>query len=186
LSETSVAGGSRRELRQAVRRELEALEPGLRLVAEDVLADVSTIDWLGVDSAGRAVLVLIADDGDDLATFTRALAARAWATPRVRDWAQLAPPLRFQSEAAVRTMLVCSGFDPDTTTAAVTLGDPGIELALHKPMAGDFADPGEIELLNGGASPRPQSRSHSSAPPFRTGLCAADFGLSPEEQSEFE
>jgi RecB family endonuclease NucS len=173
--------GSRRELRQAVRRQLEGLEPGLKLVAEEVLADVSSVDWLGVDAHGRAVLVLIADEGDDLSTFTRAIAARAWARPRVRDWAQLAPPLRFQSGADVRAVLVCPGFDPDTTTAAVTLGERAVELALFKPLAGDLADPGEIELL----TPQPPRPAQSvEPPPFRTGLSAADLGISDPERSE--
>ena len=183
----ATVGASRRELRQAVRSQLETVEPGLRLVAEDLLADVSAVDWLGVDASGRAVVVLIADEGDDLATFTRALSARAWAAPRVRDWAQLAPALRFDPEAGVRALLVCESFDPDTTSAAVTLGAGGVELALHKPLAGDFGEPGEIELL--AAQPLRAARGNrpeSDAPVFRTGLSEADLGLSPAEQKDFD
>jgi len=163
------------------------LEPGLRLVAEEVLADVSSIDWLGVDGEGRAVLVLIADEGDDLATFTRALAARAWAVPRVRDWAQLAPPLRFRPGAGVRALLVCTGFDPDTTTAAVTLGSQLVELVLYKALAGPLADEGEIEALlepQQGAAARAAQRPPADPPVFRSGLSEADFGISSEELND--
>ena len=179
----------RDDLRFAVRRQLETIEPGLRVVAEDLLADVSTIDLVAVDVHGRAVLVLIADDGEDLETFTRALAARAWVSPRVRDWAQLAPELELRPDAGVRAILVSPGFDPDTTAAALSLGSEGLELALYKLAGGDLGASSQMQLMTSrnenpvsDRAPRPPSEPSV----FRSGLSEEELGLSPEEIREFD
>lgn len=180
---------TRTERRQAIRRQLETIVPGLRLVADDVLAEASTVDLVGVDSHGRAVLVLIADHGEDLASFTRALAARAWVNLRVRDWAQLAPALKLRPAAGVRALLVCSSFDPDTAAAALSLGSEGIELVRYDAGPGEHGSPGRIEFVSsrqvrGRSAAVPRLQGEAST--FRSGLDEEDLGLSPEEIREFD
>lgn len=189
--------------RSWVRRQLEATEPGLRLVAEDLFALSSRVDWVGVDAQGRAVLILIAEEGRDLECFTRALANRVWVLPRVRDWAQLAPALNFRPSAGVRALLLCGRFDPETEAAAASLPGAPVELGRCHAPASEL-EPGRIELL----TPRPgapAADTSQAAPvatpcpapppalapardpaPFRSGLSEADLGLTPDEQREFE
>ena len=187
----------RPELLRQLRLRLPEVLPGVRLVAEGMLGAGALIDFVGVDSDGRAVLVLVGEGGDDLALLGRALAQRAWVDPRLRDWLQLAPDLGVRPEAGVRVLLLAAEFGPEARAAVETLGADAPELwdmrclrngsgvtvllepagvAAAPPVAGAVPSAEPIE-------PAPGALPH---PVFRTGLTEADLDLTPAERREFE
>ena len=69
--------------REAVREQLPHLRPPLRLLAEELLAEESTIDFVTVDPAGHVALLLLGEEGEDASLLTRGLAHRAWVKARL-------------------------------------------------------------------------------------------------------
>lgn len=175
-----------------IRREMERLEPGLRVLAEDVLAHRSRIDFVASDAGQRAVAVLVAEPelgGRALAT---ALAHRIWLLDHIADWLKLAPELALDAKAPVRAWLIAADFDAELIAAASALPDRWIEFwRVLEISRGDVSHcqllPVPIPCRNGGlrsagASPVPGA----DLPRFRTGLTARDLGLSDEEIAQFE
>jgi hypothetical protein len=181
----------RAELRAALRTG-SGFAPALRVFAEDLLGADGTIDLVGVDEAGRVVVVLIGDEGQDRETVTRALAQRAWVRPRLSDWLQLAPSLPFAADAPVVALLLCPSFSSETVAAAADLGPDRIELASLRCVRNGANATVLVDRLTAagdpretGSAPRPPSGGDRSTR-FRSGLSEADLGLTPEEISDFE
>ena len=92
----------------------------------------SPIDLLAVGSKGEVVLLLLALEGEnDAALLTRCLAQRAWAAPRLRDWAQLAPELELAPDAPIRVILLAPDFSSETLAAAASLRPGVVQLVRH-------------------------------------------------------
>ena len=178
----------RSQLIEGLRSRLSEVVPALRLIAEDTLGADSRIDFVGVEPAGRVVLILVGEEGDDLELIGRAVAQRAWVEPRIRDWIQLAPNLGMRPGAGVRAILLCPSFRHETETAAAALGDQAVSLVRYRCLrnAGNLeilTEPITREAARGSTPPRPD---RSSLPAFRTGLSHEDLGLTAEESVEFE
>jgi hypothetical protein len=198
LSELAFAAPlDRTGLRRALRRQPERLEPGLRVLAEEVLADEARIDVVALDAGSRLVVVVLGDPGEDLALLGRALAQRSWVAARVRDWQQLAPSLGLDPELPVRAIAVCSAFGRETLSAAQSLGRL-VELARawsvrdgsHTSLLIEYVLPGPAA---GAPSPlRPAGAGAVGPHPvplpsaFRSGLSPEDLRLRPEEVREFD
>ncbi|MDJ0851452.1 MAG: hypothetical protein QNK04_24005 [Myxococcota bacterium] len=201
-------------LRQLRHRLAEAL-PDLRWVAEGVLGEGATIDFVGVGRDGQTTLVLVGEAGEDLPLVARALAQRAWLEPRLRDWRQLGSELGIRPEAGVALVLLCPAFASESRAAARALGGAapalftyccvrngsGVEPLLDPPAAPDPApagprrsDPpdrpaGGPHAPVGGAEPgdrAPSGPPEAARQPFRTGLTDADLEIDFEERREFE
>lgn len=163
---------------ELLRRLGECLATGedrLEVIADQMLGLDSRIDLVARDGAGRVVLVLLAGAGDDLLRLGDALAQRSWATPRVRDWARLAPGLGLRAELGVRTLLCAPAFDPRTLAAALSLGPELIELSLYRSVATPAGTSVILEPATGDAA---GSRARGPARPlstFRTGLRPEDL-----------
>jgi hypothetical protein len=186
---TPAAPPPRDELLRQLRGRLGELIPGLRLVADCLLGAESTIDFVGIEPSGRAVLVLVGGEDEDLELVGLSLAHLAWVKPRLRDWLQLAPDLGIRPEAGGTVWLLCPSFRPEAVAAARTLGADTLSLARYRYLR----DAGKVEMLietvfgDRESPPREPAPPPPAGPPaFRTGLSDADLGLSPEERSEFE
>ena len=71
-------------LRRGVKAQLHQLDPGLRVIAENIMGLASPIDLVTVNDHGDVVLMLLALEGESDATLlTRSLAQRAWIAARV-------------------------------------------------------------------------------------------------------
>ena len=181
--------------RDAVRRQLPHLKPPLRLVAEDVLAETSRIDFIALDPSGDLVLLLVGQEGDDAALFTRALAHSAWIRARLPDWRQLAPELGLAESARVRAILLCPSFRPETLAAAAGL-ENAVQLVLccsvrtgseTRIVFEDLTGPGHEGPVAGPAPPRPAPPASQKREPttFRSGLSDDELELTAAERSEF-
>jgi len=169
-----------------LRRRLADLTPGLRPVAETVLTESGRIDVVALDEKGRAVAAFDAQ-GEDLATFTRALAATAWLDRHLPDWCQIAPDLGIDPATPARALLVATSFDPDTRAAAERLRAPQVELLETEAAAEQPADapdriarpprPGGPRRPSAAASSRREPSTGLPSHPFRTGLTDADLGV---------
>jgi hypothetical protein len=178
----------RSQLTEGLRARLGEVVPSLHLIAEGVLGADSRIDFVGVEPAGRVVLILIGEEGDDLALIGRAIAQRAWVEPRIRDWVQLAPNLGVRPGAGVRAVLLCPAFGYETQAAAAALGNEAVSLVRYHALQNRgnleiLIEPVTREAPHGSTPPRP---SGTAAPPFRTGLSHEDLGLTAEESVEFD
>ena len=151
-----------------LRRRLARLAPSLRPVAQDVLAETSRIDVVAID-ANRAAVAGFDGEGDDLATFTRALASSAWLEARLPDWCQIAPDLGIDATAPVRALLVAKSFAPETRAAAKRVGSSQIALLRA-------ATPVSRALPHSPRAPAPKRPAARPQKPFRTGLTDADLG----------
>jgi hypothetical protein len=187
----------RDDLRKALRRP-GAFAPPLRILAEDVLGADAPIDFVAVDPSGRVVLVLIAEEGNDEALLTAALAQRAWVRPRIRDWLKLGPDLEVSASAPVVAALLCPTFKAATQAAAADLGPDIILLSTFRCIrdgadATVLVEPLERDrTLEDTSTPAPApsrppdaARSDRSSR-FRSGLSEADLGLTAEETREFQ
>lgn len=182
---------SRPELRRRVQRNLAALDPSLRVLAEDVLGLATAIDLVSVDGEGRVVLVLIDHENEDLALLTRALAQRDWLAPRLRDWLKLAPDLGVRPDAPVRAVLLAESFQPETRAAARGLGDDVVQLATYRCVQGDPRPAVLLESLStrhtAGREPAGEPpRNRRQLPAFRSGLHESDLHLSADELRELD
>ena len=177
----------RGELLDLLGERLGEIVPGWLPLAKDILGANLAIDLLGADSGGRAVLVQVGAAGEDLELIGRALAQRAWVTPRVRDWLQLAPGLPLRPEAGILPVLLCPAFRPEAVAAAHSLGQGSPVLATYRV----FRDGARFEPLLEPVGPAateqpPQTASSAPAAPFRTGLTDEDLDLTSDEHADFE
>jgi hypothetical protein len=182
------------------------LDPSLRVVARDLLAAETSIDFVAVDSGGRVVLVLVGEPRGDLALVARGLAQRAWVEPRLGDWLQLAPNLGIRPEAGVRVVLLSADYGPDSRAAAGAAGATALELATYRCVRNGAWAGALVEWLGtqpeatlrptalpipSPSPPRsePAASPGAASPPsavFRTGLSEEDLGLSTTERADFE
>jgi len=123
---------AREDLLDAICLRTGDLHASLRILARDVLGAGSTIDLVAADASGQVVLVMVAEADEDLASFTRAIAQRAWVAPRVRDWMQLAPDLGVRPDAPVTVSLLAPSFRPETRVAAGAFGDDAVTLSTYR------------------------------------------------------
>jgi hypothetical protein len=176
----------RGRLRSHLRDGLAKLEPGLRVLAEDVLGLETSLDLVAADAAGRLVLVLVAAPGRELETIADALAQSRFLAPRVKDWCKLAPDLPLEPELGVRALVVAPGFCARARAAAEAIGRERLELVRSRPASA--AASGELELrraAEGAVRPLadPPAAAGEAESAFRTGLTDADLGLCPAERA---
>jgi hypothetical protein len=164
-----------------LRQRLAELAPALRPIAQNVLTESSRIDLVAIDADGAAVAVFDGQ-GDDLATFTRALGSSAWLEQHLPDWCQIAPDLGLDAAAPVRALLVACSFAPETRAAAARVRDSQITLLTADAAAGSVSrtlpEPtraAEPERPLAGRTRRAANARPRS--PFRSGLSNADLGL---------
>ena len=180
----SVTPNSRAHRRRALRQALGRLEPSLRIVAEDVLALQSRIDWVAVDDQHRIVAILLVNREEDAAGFSRALAHRQWLLEHLPDWLQLAPDLGANPSAGARAILVAPSFLPETIAAAGALPADWIQLLRTNeagPTVSTTAADTDTEFSQ---SLGPVLQDHRAD--FRSGLSSRDLEMTDEEAKEFE
>ncbi len=177
----------RDDLLRQLRLRIGDLAPGLRLLAEGLLGAGSRIDFVASEPDGQVVLVLVGEEGDDLALLARGLAQKAWVEARLGDWLQLAPELGIRPEAGARLWLLSPSFDPQTREAALALGAEAPQLVVYRGVQDGAGVETLLEPLQEPVAAPPQPTPGAPAPGgFRTGLRDADLGLTPEERREFE
>ncbi|HXV37185.1 MAG TPA: hypothetical protein VEC18_08550 [Myxococcota bacterium] len=177
----------RAQLIEQIRVRIGEVVPAFQLIAENVLGADASIDLVGVEPTGRAVLVLVGAEGDDLELIARAVAQRAWLEPRIRDWIQLAPNIGLRPGAGARSVLVCPSFRRESEAAAAALGEPVVSLVRYRCLSNGSS----LEVLLEPAGEVPAGRAlprgePTALPRFRTGLSREDLGLSAEEYRAFE
>ena len=157
----------------------------------------SPIDLLAVGSKGEVVLLLLALEGEnDAALLTRCLAQRAWAAPRLRDWAQLAPELELAADAPIRVILLAPDFSSETLAAAASLRPGVVQLVRHvslrvggqpgllfEPVGSDTNSPLPRPP---GTRERQRGKLPGALPRFRSGLSDNDLALKPKSEEPFE
>ena len=121
----------RRTLRRAIRHELRRLDPSIRVVAEDLLTETTTVDLIGRGGGGELVAIRIGRGDDDDRLLTGLLADRTWLIPRLVDWGKLAPELDLDPDAGVRGLLVCPDFRRETCSAVTLLPESAIGLIRY-------------------------------------------------------
>jgi hypothetical protein len=181
----------RPQLLRDLRARLGDAAPGLRVVAEGVLGESASIDFVAVEPDGRVALVLVGEAGEDLELVARGLAQRGWLEPRLRDWLQLAPDLGLRPEAGVRLVLLCPDFGPESRAAARALGDAAPLLASYRCVRNGGSVEPLVEPVEPAPAPPPESPARPLAPAagpvaFRSGLSDAELDLGPDERREFE
>lgn len=177
----------RTELLRQLRTRIQTAAPELRLIAQELLAAGSPIDFVAVDPGGDVTLLLVGGPDEDLELVARGLAQRAWVLPRVRDWLQLAPELGVRPGAGVRLILLSPSFSAESVGACQALGDAAPALWTYVCVRNGAGIDTLIEVLEAPThSSNPAPGVSDRAPSFRTGLSEADLGLSPAERSEFE
>ena len=168
---------------RSLRSQLAELEPALRPIAEDVLAEASRIDVVALDASGGVVAVFDAE-GDDLACFTRALATSAWLTEHLPDWRQIAPGLGLDTALPVRAQRVATSCAPETRRACEQVG--GVSVTVLTARLPQLVDTSATPLLPAAdaapqpateAEPAPETRRPELRSHFRTGLRDSDLGL---------
>lgn len=180
-----------------LRQRLPQLHPPLRLIAEDWLAESTTVDFVTLDPAGHVALVLVGTAGEDAALLTRALAHRSWVAARLGNWRQLAPEIGIATDAQVRVVLLCPSFAPETLAAAQSLAG-----VIEPVLCCSIESGGERRLLFESLQEPAPTREPKGAPTrpflphgdsqqvdiarFRSGLTAEDLGLTSEEVFEFK
>lgn len=187
---------SRADLKDRLRARLPALGGSLRVIAQDLLAADARIDWVTVDAAGRAVLVLIAEPGTELGAIALALAQRAWVEQRLGDWLQLAPGLGIDPAAGVGVVLLAPSFEATARAAARALGADALPLWIYRCVRNGAGEDVLVEPAEPGLRSSPPPPLVPPAPSladdaalsssFRTSLTDAQLGLTAEEQREFE
>jgi len=176
----------RADLLRQLRPRIDELAPGLRIVAENLLGADARIDFVGVETSGRVVLVIVGTDEEDLALVGRALAQRAWVEARLRDWLQLAPNLGVRPESGVRVWLLAPRFGAESLAAARAAG--GVALGSYRCVRNGGLEPDAlVEALAEGSELEMPAFAPPRAPaPFRTGLSDAELGLTVAERREFD
>jgi hypothetical protein len=175
-----------------VRTRLGEPWPALRLLAEDLLAAETAIDWVGVDAQGSAVAVLVGEAGRDLELVARALAHLAWLGPRLRGFLQLSQSgAGVRPEAPVRALALCAAFGAEAVAAAAAAPGGALSLGvlrclrdgagLHVLVEPLLPAPSPLRPAAGGPAPE-AARSE----PFRTSLTDADLDLAGDARAEPE
>jgi hypothetical protein len=192
LPDATNISSSRPHRLRTIRREIERLEPGLRILAEDVLAHRSRIDLVASDARRRAVAVLVAEPEIGSRAIATVLAHRSWLLDHIADWLKFAPGLAIDAKAPVRAWVIAADFDPELIAAASALPDRWIELwrileisrgdALHCHLLAVPIPHRTGVLRSTDAAPD----RNAALPRFRTGLTARELGLSDEEVAQFE
>lgn len=127
------------QLRRLLRAHLSRLEPGLRVIAEDVAGLDARIDLVAADRGGRVALLLCERDPDRaLGLVAEGLAQRTAIAGRLAEWSQLAPRLELDARRSPRVLLFAPRFGAKALAAARAAG--AIELVeYHCVRAGDQA-----------------------------------------------
>jgi hypothetical protein len=198
-------------LRRAIRHRLRSLDPTLRVIAEDFMAEATRIDLLAVGVEGELVSIRIGEADEGSGVLVRALSDLGWLQPRIADWIKLAPGLGLDPSADVRCMILCPDFDAETRSASEHFPTRHLELFRYRwsrerapldvwlePVASRPAMPAttgpearETTSLDAaeapGAETEPRGRPRLTAPPsdtsFRTGLTDADLELEPRPRN---
>jgi len=178
------------ELRRCVLRSLKRPATGLRVLVEDVLGQTSQIDAVAVDEYGHVVAILIETGRENAALLTRGLAARAWLSDRIGDWAKLAPELKLREGTPVRALILAPDFASETRSAAESLPRGLVDCLAYRTVWLGAQYEAMVDM------PRPSSQRESTPAPassfarelprFRSGLSDTDLGLSPVERKHFE
>lgn len=178
------------ELRRDVKQQLAQLDPGLRVIAENVMGLASAIDLVAVDGRGEVVVLMLALEGeDDAALLTRALAQRAWVAARVRDWAKLAPELELADDARVRAILLAPAFSTETRAAASSLRAGTLQLVRHVSLRLGAHRGLLLEPVDTGHSGRRSAPGRGRVPGvplpvFRSSLTDDDLGAKPAQDRD--
>lgn len=143
---------------------LPSLPEPLYLVAEQMVGLEGEIDAVARDSRGRAVVIRVAETGQDLAAFTDLLAQRDWLEPRLRDWLKLSPGLGLKPELGVAALLLAGEFDPRTVAAARSIREGDLRLA--RLLAFDWQ--GTLQLVVELEGPRREPARHRDLEPPRS------------------
>ena len=175
---------ARAHRRRALRQALGRLEPSLRIVAENVLALQSRIDWVAVDDQHRIVAVLLVDRDEDAAGVTRALAHRQWLMEHLPDWLQLVPDLGAHPTAGARAILVAPCFLPETIAAVGALPAGWLQLLRTNETGAAAATTAADTGTDFSRSGAPALQDHQVT--FRSGLSSQDLKMTDEEAKEFE
>ena len=174
----------RAELLRLVGARLAEPWPALRVIAEELLAAETAIDWVAADARGAAVAVLVGEAGRDVESVARALAHRAWLEPRLRAWVQLAAPGGLRPEAGVRALVLCPVFGAEAIAAA-SAGGGAVSLGVYRCLRDGAGMHVLLEPV--GRAPDAAGREPAALPePFRTRLTDRDLGLPDDERSEVE
>ncbi len=178
---TYAVGGPLDQLRVQIKAALARFDPGLTVMAEDVLGASARIDLLARNRQANLVAVLIAREGEDLALFTRALAHRAWLATRLPDLRKLSPGLGVREGASVGALLLAPEFTSDTLLAASSLRVGVVRLARYRQVRAGAETAALIENVHVPAAAPSQEVGAPERPPprFRSGLTQADLGPSP-------
>ena len=138
-------------------------------------------------SGWTSATILEAGEGEDPAMLTHAVAASAWLSARLADWAQLAPDAGINTAAPARAMLVATNFHPDTVAMAEVLGADRLRLVQLAPATPRALPPAEAapETRSSRAGSGPQmvrpEQSQATEPSrtsrFRTRLDPTDLGF---------
>lgn len=174
----------RNEPRLDLRRAVEGLEHGWRIIADDVLALESRIDWVLADAEGRVILALHVPAGETAAQLGRALAHRAWVEARLPDWHKLAPERRLDPESPPLALLIAEDFDPEVRAAVGALPPGFVALARLRDTPTTGRGP-RLERLAIGTPPRSGPEDRGRVAIFRSGLSSQDLGLTEDEEAEF-
>jgi hypothetical protein len=173
----------------SLREQLAVHAPELRPLAENVLTAVRRIDLVALNADGIAHTILFAEDGEDPAALTHAVAASAWLSARLSDWQQLAPDAGINAGAPARAVVVAARFHPDTLALADLLGSEHVRLLVvpAEPVSAPAPERPALEDAPTPVSPEPPPATALAAPVaqalppepsrFRTGLVAADLGF---------
>lgn len=156
----------RSSLMRALAAEPGRIEPGLQVFLDDAVGLEGPIDLVARDARGGAVVIGVAD-GDDLLALAHTLAQRAWLTPRIRDWARLAPHLKLVPALGVRAILCSPQFDARSEALARTLGEPAVRLHRIDGFAGLSPSPARVPDAGPTAPSRPaaaKAAEHHAAP----------------------
>jgi len=180
----------RASLRRALRHGLRSHAPTLRVIAEDYLAESTSIDLLAVGVEGDLVSIRIGPQTDEASLFTRALSDLAWLRPRLPDLLKLAPGLGLEASADPRAMVFCPHFASETRLAAQSLPTRSIELLEYRCLR----QQGQLVLL---LEPSQSSRDSDRAradldpaePPIsgspRLGTHGAPGAVNPRKPADF-
>ncbi len=202
---TSVAKGpaAGASVLDRIQRALPGLESGLRLLADGLPAPSGLIDVLGVDAAGRPVLVFVvegahADDGRVALGLARALGARAWLQSEQPGWLQLVPEIARSDVVVPRCLLLVRSLSPMLRAAIEALPDRWIEPVVYRPFSHGGDDfllleqlaPPAPDTARGASEPDgdprptdPPTADGPPLPPLRSRLTEADFRADPVSQS---
>lgn len=177
------------------RERLAEAAPGLRPIAERVLALDSRIDVVALDADGRAHSILeVAADEDPLCAIARSLACARWLDLHLSDWLQIAPDLDADPEAGVRAALLVEPqqLGGEASLALAALGPETLTVLEARPECGAAAAPASGLAAPGratreapasqaappsslAAAPRRSGVAAPGRPRFRTGLRAEDL-----------